>query len=222
MSVAKTLFATAATGDADDSGVAVIWFTTHPADDFALKAVSYEQHPMSAVDAEWVEQFFKRSADLVTAHEPQTKGCLLRVEHPGLLDVLKRADAAFRDTESEPVDRSIYDIRPVKEWESSRWPATFDERASSIRPLVNSGRAIKFDTRLRKFAAAGKNALLSKLRQHRPGDSAVGALLHAFVLGVLLGTTRRPACFFTAAKDDPEGSPSSGPFGSYIPGRRPW
>jgi hypothetical protein len=225
MSETKTIFATAATADQSDAGVGVIWFATHPPDDYALTVLDYDLCEMPAVNADWLGALLRRSAELVGEHKPTAAQCFLRVEHPGLLDVLKRADSAYRDTKaSDATDRSAYDIRPIKTHESAKWPATLDERMSAIRPLVNSGRTVKLETGLRRFSfrALRTNHLVAQIRQHRPGDAASAAeLLHAFVLGVLIGTTKKPMSFFEAADAARGAAPSVGPFGPYIPGQRP-
>lgn len=217
------LFATAATADQIDAGVGVIWWATHPPGDYALTALDYDIFEMPAINAKWIDAFFERSAKLAAEHKPATPGCLLRIEHPGLKNVLKLADEAYRDTPaSRAVDRYAFDIRPIKDSEAAKWPATLDERAFSIRPLVDSGKVVKVATGLRRFSwrAIRTNHLLSQVKQHRPGDAAsAGELLHAFVLGTLLGTTPKGTSCFGRAP--PKGSPSSGPFGAYLPGRRP-
>jgi hypothetical protein len=231
MDETRELFATVATADQIEAGVGVIWWATHPAGGYALTVIDYDIFDIPSINAEWLGTLFARCADLVTTHRPATRGCHLRVEHPGLINVLNRADAAYRDTPAtNKVNRSIFDIRPVKDHEkrykSVQWPESLDERAFSIRPLVDSGKVVKVEKGLRRFSfrAVRTNHLIAQIKQHRPGDAAsAGELLHAFVLGVLLGTTPKPSTFFTACSQPPasESPPSAGPFGTYIQGRRP-
>lgn len=227
MSEILELFATAATADRVDAGVGIIWFAKHPPGDFALTVIDYFIYQTSEIDADWVGTFFKRSAELVTKHQPATRSCMLRVEHLGLVDVLKRANEAFRDTQaSKAVDSTAFDIRPIKDYESAKWPATLDERCFAIRPQVDSGKVIRTETGLRRFnfRAMRTNHLKDQIKRHRPGDAAsAGELLQAFVLGVLLGTTPKRSSFFDAC-NQPRGeksSPANGPFGSFVRGRRP-
>jgi hypothetical protein len=225
MDETRELFATVATADQVDAGVGVIWWATHPPGDFALTVVDYDIFDVPSVNAEWLGTLFGRCADLVAKHKPERPGCLLRVEHPGLINVMKRADEAYRDTPARGVDRSIFDIKPVRDYESKKWPLTLDERAFSIRPLVDSGKVVKVEKGLRRFSfrAIRTNHLISQIKQHRPGDAAsAGELLHAFVLGVLLGTTPRSMCCFEAYwQSASKSKPSAGPFGPYVQGRRP-
>lgn len=226
----QELFATAATAEKVDAGVGVIWWAKHPAGGYALTALDYDLFDVSAINADWLGAFFERSADLVAKHQPVTRSCHLRVEHGGLNNVLKRAGDAFCDTPAaRTVNRSFFDIQSVKNYEAAKWPKTLDERAFEIRPLVDSGKVVKVETGLRRFSfrSIRTNHLISQIKAHRPGDAqSAGELLHAFVLGVLLGTTRRSMSYFEAfAHRDvqrAESKPSSGPFGAYVPGRRPW
>lgn len=233
MTETHELFATAATADQNDAGIGLIWWATHPPGEYALTVLDYDLTDMAAVDGEWIGKVFKRSGELLENHKPKKRDCRLRVEHPGLVDVLKRADAAYRDTKaSEVLDRDAYDIRPIGEHEKAKWPTTFDERMSAIRPLVNSGKVVKLETGLRRFSfrAIRTNHLVSQIKQHRPGDAAsAGELLHSFVLGVLLGTkpkgtswfSREPGPLLGGGGSPPQSTPSTGPFGIYVPGRRP-
>jgi hypothetical protein len=223
----KDMFATAATADQVDAGVGVIWWATHPEGSYAMTAIDYDIFDVAAINSEWLEAFFKRSADLVEKHQPAMRECLLRVEHSGLNNVLKRADDAFRDTPAaRTVNRSVFDIRPVKEYETGKWPKSLDERAFEIRPLVDSGKIVKIETGLRRFSfrSIRTNHLIAQVKAHRPGDATTaGELLHAFVLGVLLGTKRRSSSFFdVAAPRTAKSTASKGPFGAYVPGKRPW
>ena len=235
----KDLFATAATANQVDAGVGVIWWTTHPEGGYALTAIDYDIFDVASINADWLGTFFERSAALVAKHRPSTRGCNLRVEHPGLINILKRADDAYRDT-APKVDRSQFDIQPVKYYEAKKWPPKLDDRAFSIRPLVDSGKVVKVETGLRRFSfrAIRTNHLIAQIKNHRPGDAeSAGELLHAFVLGVLLGTQQRSLSYFEAFEQmkrndarkaaartsTPLSGPSDGPFGgAYIPGRRPW
>lgn len=227
----ETIFATAATADQTDAGSGVIWWATHAPGGYALTVLDYQLDEVSAINADWISSLFARSAELVAEHRPVTHECFVRVEHPGLLDLIKRADVAFRDTKgSEKVNRSEFDTRPIRGYESAKWPATLDERTDSVRPLVNSGKVVKLETGLRRFGfrAIRTNHLVAQIRRHRPGDAAsAGELLQAFVLGVLLGTTPRRMSYFEAMGrllDRPEtekSTPSKGPFGGYISGKRP-
>lgn len=219
----ETIFATAATADQVDAGVGVIWWATHAPGGYALTVLDYQLDEVSAINADWLGSLFARSAELVAEHRPVTHECFVRVEHPGLLDLIKRADAAFRDTKaSEKINRSEFDIRPIRGYESAKWPATLDQRTDSVRPLVNSGKVVKLETGLRRFSwrAIRTNHLIAQIKRHRPGDGAsAGELLQAFVLGVLLGATPRSVSSFGPFPE--KGTPSAGPFGSYIQGRRP-
>lgn len=242
MDETQELYATVATADQVDAGVGVVWWATHPAGGYSLTVVDYDIFDMPSVNAEWLGTLLGRCVDLAEKHKPERRGCHLRVEHPGLINVLKRADAAYRDTPAGRtvptrggIDRSLFDIRPV-DYESEKWPATLDERAFSIRPLVDSGKVVKVEMGLRRFSfrSLRTNHLISQVKAHRPGDAAsAGELLCAFVLGVLLGTTPRSMCFFEACaqmkRNDerkrlniPQSGPAAGPFGAgYIRGRRP-
>jgi hypothetical protein len=225
----QEIFATAATADKPEAGMGVVWWAKHPPGGYALTALDYGLFDMPEINAEWLGTFFERSAELIATHQPATRGCLLRVEHLGLGNVLKRCDDAFRDTPANrTVNRSIFDIRPVKQYESKKWPATLDERAFHIRPLVDSGKVIKVATGLKRFSfrSIKTNHLISQVKSHRPGDAqSAGDVLHAFILGVLLGATQKSMSYFDAfgqrdAKGDAK--PSSGPFGAYIPGKPKW
>jgi hypothetical protein len=223
----ERIFATAATADQVDAGVGTVWWATHPPGGYALTVLDYQLDEMSSVNADWIGALFARSTELVTEHEPATRGCFVRVEHPGLADVLRRADAAFRDTAaSRAYNRSAFDIQSIKDYEAAKWPLTLDERTDAIRPLVNSGKVVKLETGLRRFGfrAVRTNHLIGQIRRHRPGDAAsAGELLNAFVLGVLLGTTPERASYFGPfpSARAAQSAPSSGPFGAYVQGRRP-
>jgi hypothetical protein len=223
------LFATAATADKLDAGIGVIWWATHPPGAYALTALDYDLFDVSEINADWLKTFSERSADLVAKHQPTTRGCHLRVEHPGLKSVLKLADSAYRDMPSSGVNRSNFEILPVRESESKKWPTTLDDRAFAIRPLVDSGKVVKIETGLRRFSfrAVRTNHLIAQVKSHRPGDAqSAGELLHAFVLGVLLGTTPRSFGVLEALdrlkNSAATNNPSSGPFGPYVQGRRSW
>lgn len=227
----ETIFATAATADQIDAGIGVIWWATHAPGSYALTVLDYQLDEVSAINADWIGSLFARSAELVAKHSPVTDECFVRVEHPGLLNLIKRANVAFRDTKaSEKINRSEFDIQPIRGYQSAKWPATLDERTDSVRPLVNSGKVVKLETGLRRFSfrAIRTNHLVAQIRRHRPGDAAsAGELLQAFVLGVLLGTTPRSMSYFEAMGrllDRPEttkSAPSANPFASYLPGKRP-
>ncbi|MGH8328356.1 MAG: hypothetical protein ACRET2_16515 [Steroidobacteraceae bacterium] len=174
-----------------------------------------------------------RSIELDNEHKPARTGCLLRVEHFGLRSVLERADEAFRASDdARTVERTAFDLKPVSDTERAKWPATLDERMSSLRPLINSGRVVRYGRGLGRYnwRARRINHLSEQLRQHRPGDAtSAGELLQAFVLGVLLGTTRSSSFFDVMARMEEaderkaRGEPHpalSGPF-AYIQGRRP-
>jgi hypothetical protein len=228
------LYATAATADQIDAGIGVIWWARHPEGGYGLTIVDYDIFQVVSINGDWIGALFERSAKLAEQHKPATKGCHLRVEHPGLIHILERADAAFRDTAANrTINRYDFDIRPVKDYEADKWPKSLDERAFSIRPLVDSGKVVKVEKGLKRFSfrSIRTNHLISQIKAHRPGEAAsAGELLYAFVLGVLLGTTRRSKSFFDvdfvigrAQSSAKKPSPSEGPFGSgYIPGRRPW
>lgn len=225
------LFATAATADQNGAGVGVIWWATHPPGDYALSVLDYDISEVPAVNADWIGAILERSKQIDALHAPAQRGCHIRVEHAGLAEIFKRADAAYRDTPApSAIDRSIFSILPIKPHEAAKWAPTLDERAFSIRPLVDSGKIVKIEKGLRRlsFRAIKTNHLISQIRRHRPGDAAsAGELLHAFVLGVLLGTTPRSMSFFEAharrdQTKDQNNTASKGPFGAYIPGRRPW
>jgi hypothetical protein len=222
----REMFATCGTADQIDAGIGVIWWATHSPGNFALSVVDYDVFEVPTINAAWLADFFARSVELVAKYQPNERGCLLRVEQKGLLNILKLADEAYVDaTGSRGVDRSIYDIRKIRDHEAAKWPVTLDERAFLIRPLVNSGKVVKLETGLRRFSfrAIRTNHLVSQIKRHRPGDAAsAGELLHAFVLGVLLGTTRRSmSCFERFGPAPEKGAPSKGPFGGYISGKRP-
>ena len=222
----EKIFATAATCDQPDAGVAVIWWAAHGPGEFALTALDYQLDETPAITADWIGSLFARSADLDAAHKPEMRGCFVRVEHAGLAEVLRRADGAFSDTAaSGAIDRSAFDIRRVGEHQIAKWPATLDERAAEIRPLVNSGRTIKLETGLRRFSfrAIRTNHLVAQIKRHRPGDAAsAGELLHAFVLGVLLGTRRLSSWFDQPLPSTARRTAPQNPFaGGYIPGQRP-
>ena len=243
MDETQELYATVATADQVDAGVGVVWWATHPAGGYSLTVVDYDIFDMPSVNAEWLGNLLGRCVDLAEKHKPERRGCHLRVEHPGLINVLKRADAAYRDT---PAGRNRTDARRHRSiafryphgvtTKSEKWPVTLDERAFSIRPLVDSGKVVKVEMGLRRFSfrSLRTNHLISQVKAHRPGDAAsAGELLCAFVLGVLLGTTPRSMCFFEACaqmkRNDerkrlniPQSGPAAGPFGAgYIRGRRP-
>jgi hypothetical protein len=221
------IFATVATADQIDAAIAVIWWATQPPGGFALRVLDYQIAELAAVNSEWIGAVITRSAELEAEHGPAARdGCPIRVEHPGLIDVLRRADAAFRDTPASARYRSAFDLQPIRDYEAAKWPATLDERADMVRPLVNSGKVVKLETGLARFGfrAIRTNHLVSQIKRHRPGDAAsAGELLHAFVLGVLLGTTpERMSWFDRPDPGAPKSSPGSGPFGgAYLPGRRP-
>jgi hypothetical protein len=223
----ERIFATAATADQIDAAIAVIWWATQPPGGFALRVLDYRLDEIAAVNAEWIGAVIARSAELEAEHGPAAReGCPIRVEHPGLNDVLLRADAAFRDRAVGARNRFAFDLQPIKDYEAAKWPATLDERTDMVRPLVNSGKVVKLETGLRRFGfrAIRTNHLVSQIRRHRPGDAAsAGELMHAFVLGVLLGTTpARMSWFDRPDPSTPKSSPGSGPFGgAYLPGRRP-
>lgn len=223
----EQLFATAATADQIDAGVGIIWWAKHAEGGYALTVLDYLIEEMPAVNSGWIGSLFKRSAELDTKHQPATRGCHLRVEHPGLIDVLLRAHSAFRDTRAaDAIDRTAFNIGVIRDDETARWPATLDARADAIRPQVNTGKVVKLETGLRRFGfrAIKTNHLISQIKRHRPGDAAsAGELLHAFVLGVLLGTAPKRTSWFSqpmpgAAKSSPPGSP----FGPYFKGSRPF
>lgn len=221
----ETVFATAATADRANAEIGIIWWLTS-VEGYALAVADYDLFDVASVNADWVETFFRRSAELVAEHDPATRGCFLRVEHHGLIDLFTRADGAYRETRSgERLDRSAFDIREVEEYEAKKWPATFDERAYAVRPLVDSKKVIRPATGLRRFAwnSIYSNHLAAQVRGHRPGDAPC-ELVGAFVLGVLLGTTPRSMSFFAAMnrRDAPEAKSAPSQFaGAYLPGRRP-
>jgi hypothetical protein len=218
--MSNALFATAATADRADADTGVIWWATD-VEGYALAILDYDLFAVRSVNSAWAAAFFKRSAELVAQHTPAVRGCHLRVEHAGLVDLLRRADDAFRDTKpADAIDRSAFDIRPVREHESARWPSTFDERAYAVRPLVGSEKVIKPATGMRIFPWKSINAnhLAAQVRRHKPGDPA-SELVGAFILGVLLGTTKRRMSFFGTPPKKP--NPETSPFGPYVRGGRP-
>lgn len=221
------LFATAATADMADAAVGIVWWATD-VDGYALKILDYDFFDVSAINADWIGTYLDRCVDLVAKHKPADRECHLRVEHPGLVNILKRADDAYREIGRRGIDRAIFDIKPIKTHEAAKWPLSLDERAFSIRPLVDSGKVIKIETGLKRFTfrSIKTNHLLSAIKRHRPGDSTTASeLLHAFVLGVLLGTTRQSMTYFEAIgklidQGGAKPAPSANPFfGPYIPGR---
>lgn len=228
MSETLRLFATAATADRIDAGCGVIWWATHPPGDYALTVLDYALVDMPAVNAAWLDALYQRSADLIATHKPAMRECPLRVEHPGLLDVLEHAEEARADAPAHArVDRSAVAVQPVSGYETAKWPATLDERAFAIRPSVDSGKIVKLETGLRRFSfrAIRTNHLVSQIKQHRPGNAeSAGELLQAFVLGVLLATAPKTPSLIDYFDDRPDGAlaPSAGPFGAgYIAGNRP-
>lgn len=224
------IFATAGTAAALDAGIGVVWWAMHPPGDYVLTVLDYRISEIPGISSDWIGDFFKRSAELVATHKPIHPGCHLRVEHPGLINVLKRADEAFCDTQAAgAINRDAFDIKPITSYESAKWKPTLDERMAELSPLVKSGRVIRpaaglpwFNWRARKL-----NHLKDQVERHRPGDAAsAGELLQAFVLGVLLATTPKSKSFLELVGSWSDGGgatpPSEGPFGlGYISGRRP-
>jgi hypothetical protein len=216
------LFASVATSDAGDPAVGVVWWARHPSGSFEATILDYAIAETAEIDANWMHDTLDRGAELALQYRPAAPGCNLRVEQPGLRQVLEGANAAYHDSAEDPLDQWKYRIEPIKDYESAKWPATFVERAVLIRQLVNSGRIIRSEKHLRKFnfRAVKGNHLIAELKRFRPGEPATGSgLLTAFVLGALIAKAKRSASSFSRfAEPTPA---AGGSFGAYIPGSRP-
>lgn len=218
----QTVFCTAATADRTDADIGLIWWATG-VEGYALEILDYELHETEAINAAWIGEVLARCAELASSRKPAQRGCFVRVEHPGLTELLRRAEEAFSHTNAaDRVDSAQYAIRPVKEYEAAKWPTTFDERAYAIRPLVESNKVIRPATRLRRFSwnAIYTNHLAAQVARHKPGAPA-SELVVAFTLGVLLGTTPQRKSFFDFMDRGDSEDPSSDRFGPYVPGPRP-
>jgi hypothetical protein len=216
---AEVLFASVATSDAGDPDVGVVYWLRHPGGSFAATILDYSITEIADIDANWIAAALNRGAELAALHNPAQPGCALRVEQPGLRQILEGANAAYRDSPEQRLHQWHYRVDPIKDYEAEKWPATFIERAAMIRQLVNSGRVIRAETGLRRFTfrAIKSNHLISELQRFRPGEAGSG-LLTAFVLGALIATTKRSASVFDRFSAPTPAA--GGSFGAYIRGGR--
>jgi hypothetical protein len=204
----ETVFATIATADRADAGIGVVWFAHTPRGRYLLHVLDYDLSGMNQVGGPWIRALFERGAELAKRWRAMDTGCIAWAEPGALLDLLAAACRTWTAT-APSLSRDEYDLCEIPQTTSAAWPASIDDRAAIIRPLVNSGTCVKFEP-LRKFGfrALRLNHLASQLRAHQPGaPGTAGELVHAFTLGVLLAREgdQRPRIPDFEGADSPRG-----------------